>query len=233
MIRTRGVGIDEGLLEEVTTVSRAEARKELGIDNDTFLVLSIGELIPRKRCDVAIEAVGKICGKRTLLLLGDGPERDQLQSVIVSRTEGQDEFHARCEGSQSDVRKYLTAADCLVHTALQEGQGLVILEAMAMGVPVVAFSVRGPRELLGNDRGLLAEPGDAAALVPLLQRVRDERVTLKDMTRRARSFAMSFSRAEQARKFAETYVAVCAARERVDRRVIQRLWQKDVVPFQG
>lgn len=110
-------------------------------DEPTFLVL--GRLAPIKRLGLALDlwaAVRERLGRGRLIIAGDGPEYEELAARDVAGVE--------LLGWVSDERKteLLTNAWCLIHTAEQEGWGLVITEAAAYGTPTLAFDVPGVRD---------------------------------------------------------------------------------------
>ena len=110
-------------------------------DEPTFLVL--GRLAPIKRLGLALDLWAKVrerLGSGRLVIAGDGPEYEALAERDVPGVE--------LLGWVSDERKaeLLTTSWCLVHTAEQEGWGLVITEAAAYGTPTLAFDVPGVRD---------------------------------------------------------------------------------------
>ncbi len=97
-----------------------------------------------------------------VLLVGEGPEREALVRLSYA-LKIQD--HVVITPSVEDTRIPLAAMDLFVYPSLQEGFGLAIVEAMASGVPVVATSAGGPKDIIENGvSGLLVPPGDTEAL---------------------------------------------------------------------
>jgi glycosyltransferase involved in cell wall biosynthesis len=130
-------------------------------------VLWAGLMVPVKRLDVLLDALVDVDMPATLL--GDGPEAATVKRGIVSRGLR----HVAAPGFVADVRPYLARADVLALTSAAENCPLVVLQAMAAGVPVVASSVGGVPELVEDGvTGLLVPPGDAPALAAALTRVR-------------------------------------------------------------
>jgi teichuronic acid biosynthesis glycosyltransferase TuaC len=143
---------------------RAEARRLLALPEDAFVIAFIGRLTPEKGVDVLLEAVAGLPEPATLLLVGDGPLLAQAQrapGVVAAGVQP----HAA-------IPRYLAAADLLVLPSLREGLPTVLVEAGAMGVPVVASAVGGVPELLDEERGYLVPPGAVDALRDAITHVR-------------------------------------------------------------
>jgi glycosyltransferase involved in cell wall biosynthesis len=104
----------------------------------------------------------------TLLIAGDGEERDRLRSR--ARNLGLDPARIRFLGHRDDVPDLLGACDLFVLPSHTEGLPLSVLEAMSHGLPVVATAVGGVPEALG-DTGLLAPARDAGALAERMERL--------------------------------------------------------------
>jgi glycosyltransferase involved in cell wall biosynthesis len=152
---------------------RDRARAELGLAPGALVVLCLGRLVPVKGVDVVLAATRDLAGVE-VLVAGDGPERPRLEAAgPAARFLGDVAGAARARA--------LAAADllCLPSRVLRdgrtEGAPTVILEAQAVGLPVVASRVGGTPDLVrdGED-GLLVPEGDAAALRRALQRLRAE-----------------------------------------------------------
>lgn len=141
---------------------RAAVLAELGLPADTFLVLGCGSIHPRKGADlfvqVAREAVA-MSGSETLFFLWIGSEQDQSQfgrwcehdlaAVGLTRT-------VRFAGGRRSTADYFGAADAFALTSREDPFPMVGLEAMARGVPVVAFEgAGGAPEVLGEGAGIV------------------------------------------------------------------------------
>ncbi len=132
------------------------------------VVVCVANLFAYKGHRVLLEALSSLVSEGLqcrLALVGDGPERSALEEEV--RVRGLDVLFA---GQRTDAARYVAAADVVVLPSLHEGMSNAIMEAMALGRPVVATSVGGTPELLG-DTGLLCPPGDPRALAEALRRV--------------------------------------------------------------
>ena len=150
---------------------RAEAREELGLDDDAQVVGSVAMLRPEKGHDLLLEAFRRVRGagsRSVLCLIGDGSERRQLETLADRLGVAPAVVWA---GRRDDARRLASAFDVAVLCSRSEGLPLAALEAMAAGVPLVATRVGGLPDLLSDGSGVLVDPDPdcvAAALSGLL-----------------------------------------------------------------
>jgi glycosyltransferase involved in cell wall biosynthesis len=145
---------------------RRRRRAALGLGPEEMLLLFVGRLVPVKGVELLLEACAGLAIH--LVVLGDGPERSALQRRACARG-----LSAHFLGEQSAEARdeWLAAADLLVLPSLilpdgrTESAPLILLEAMAAGLPVVATRVGGNAELIRNGvNGLLVPPGEVEPL---------------------------------------------------------------------
>jgi glycosyltransferase involved in cell wall biosynthesis len=154
---------------------KASVRAELGLA-DGYVALSVGNLVPEKGHDLAIEAISSI-DNLTLLIVGDGAEESALARLVAERGLAS-RVRFLPARSQSELARIYSAADLLVLASSREGWPNVILEAMACGTPVVATNVGGVPEIVTDPRaGSIAPsrtgPAIAAEIRRLLSEPRD------------------------------------------------------------
>ncbi len=143
-------------------------REELGVPNDVPVFVSIGRLIPRKGYDTLLRAWQNIRGAY-LVIVGDGPLREEL-GVETKKLGIAD--RVLITGFVSNERKtqLLSMADGYASAALHEGFGIVFLEAMEAGLPIVAFEEGGHCDfLVHNTNALLATAGNQTEFTAHLQ----------------------------------------------------------------
>jgi glycosyltransferase involved in cell wall biosynthesis len=132
------------------------------VPDDARVLLAVSRLARQKGVDVAIRALAALPHDTVLVVLGEGPERGELERLASDLGIGQRVF---LPGRVPDVASWLQRARVFVHPARWEGFGLGVLEAMLAGLPVVASNVSSLPELVVNGKtGLLVPPDDAAAL---------------------------------------------------------------------
>jgi glycosyltransferase involved in cell wall biosynthesis len=143
--------------------ARAQARLELGIPGDAWVVGTVGRLAPEKDQGMLIDAMAAQLGEhRQLVIVGDGPERARLTARVDATGHGK---HVHMTGARSDVQTLLAAFDAFALTSRTEGLPLVLLEAMAMGIPVVSTAVGGIPDLVEHRvTGFLLPRGDVPRL---------------------------------------------------------------------
>ena len=191
------------------------SRAKYGFDRGDVLLISIGRLISRKRIDQLIAAVAEIGDPRVkLVLLGDGPRARELRAA-ASRL-GVDR-QVKFMGAVDETTKFelLSVADLYVSTSEHEGFGLVFLEAMASGLPIVCYERGGQSDFLAD--------GSTGHLVPVNDRasfVERCRCLISDPVRRAsigisnRSRIRDFYIERCARRYEEVFEAVIRERRR-------------------
>ncbi|MHA3736966.1 glycosyltransferase family 4 protein [Pseudomonas sp. Eth.TT006] len=146
-----------------------------GTDRQRWLAGYVGRLSSEKGPDLFLDALIPLCHQHPQLdavMLGDGPERDQLQARIDAAGLTQ---RIRLPGYQTAMQPWWQRLHVLVISSRTEGTPMILLEAMQAGVPVVAFAVGGiPDVLEHRHNGLLAPPADSAALARQLDNLLSE-----------------------------------------------------------
>lgn len=151
---------------------KRNARAQLNIDPDKSVVVAVGRLSKEKAFDFLIQSFTDLLQtgiEATLVIAGDGPERDALQNQITSLG---CEDSIQLVGHVSDPRNVYAAADVFALSSTSEGLPNSLLEAMACGVPVVATSVGAvPTVITDEANGLLCTAGDPSVLTLALNRL--------------------------------------------------------------
>jgi len=185
--RIRQIGNGVRLEPPTEPCSREELLAELGLPEDARLVGHIGRLWPQKRPKDAIWSVDLIKVIRRdvhLLVIGDGPLRER---VIRYRNQVEIRDHVHLLGQRDDLPRLMPHLDVLLSTSGYEGQSNVILEAMTLGVPVVATDIPGTRELITHrESGLLVPVGDRVGFAREVCRLIDDRPLAEQLTAAAR-----------------------------------------------
>ncbi|WP_251344439.1 glycosyltransferase family 4 protein [Haloplanus halophilus] len=125
-------------------------------------VLMVGRLAEGKGFDVLLDAAERLEEDVSILIAGDGPLQSDLEKEIYDRDFG-DVVHLL--GYRTDIPNMMAGSDILVLPSFREGTPLVIIEAMAAGLPVIATNIAGIPELIDDTKtGYLIKPGDASTL---------------------------------------------------------------------
>jgi glycosyltransferase involved in cell wall biosynthesis len=152
---------------------------DLRLPEDARLLLSVSRLEPQKGIDVALEALVELPPEAVLVVLGEGPQRAELEAL--ARQLGVTE-RVRFPGRVGDVAALLRQAEVLVHPARWEGFGLALLEAMLCEKPVVASRVSSiPELVLDGETGILVPPDDPSALATALGILLEDRAHAAQM----------------------------------------------------
>jgi glycosyltransferase involved in cell wall biosynthesis len=141
----------------------------LGVDPGRPVVLAVGRLAAQKGFGTLLEAAVRwrdIEPEPLLVIAGEGPLEAELKSQAARLR-----LDARFAGQRDDVLALLAAAAVFVLPSRWEGQPLILQEALAAGVPVVATRVGGTPQVTGEDAALLVPPGDAARLADAVRAV--------------------------------------------------------------
>jgi glycosyltransferase involved in cell wall biosynthesis len=164
-IRVVPRGRSRAALGESSLARRSAVRDSLGWGADRPVVLNVARQEPPKGHVLLAEAMAEVLRHRPDALLGlvgrEGRSTAELEKQI--RRLGIGESVARL-GVRTDVGDLLAAADVFAFSSLHEGLGGAVVEAAALGVPVVAFGLPALREVLGDDHPWLVETGDTRAL---------------------------------------------------------------------
>lgn len=146
------------------TLDRAGARAELGLRSSAIVLGMVGRLRPEKRHDLAIAALAQLRARGldiTLCVVGDGPLRPDLEALAETLGVSDAVLFA---GERPNAGRLARAFDLMVMCSTFEGMPLAALEALVVGVPIVATAVGGLPELVRPGTGILVSPGDPEAL---------------------------------------------------------------------
>lgn len=164
VFHVHGVGANTSKFYVMCNEEKKNIRKELGIADDTKVILNIGELLPNKNQKTAIASMEKVIKQMPdskLLIAGNGSEKENLEYLI---REKHLEEHVTMLGYTTEIHKYLNICDMLVACSLREGLPLNLIEAMLCGKPIVASKNRGHKELVKDGiNGYLVDAKDVDA----------------------------------------------------------------------
>jgi glycosyltransferase involved in cell wall biosynthesis len=151
---------------------------------DDTLLLYVGRISTEKQLQHLKPVLEQVPGTR-LALVGDGPARAELEAIFAGTAT---QFMGYMQGEA--LSQAYASADMLVFPSALESFGLVIVEAMAAGLPVVASRVGGVLEVIDEGvNGYSFDPGDIMALVEGVRRIAADRAQMAGMGRAARAFA--------------------------------------------
>ena len=189
-------------------VARERVRRELGIAAGAWVIGTVGRIAVEKNQALLVRAAAPLLGQNTrLVIAGDGPLLPAVTELVRSLRIA-DFVHLL--GARSDVPDVLNALDTFVLSSDTEGLPLVVLEAMATGVPVLSTRVGGvPTVLDDGETGFLIPIGDEAAIRDRMIRLRDDPAASRACGERGRAAAiLRFSAARMQRDYLALYTRV-------------------------
>jgi len=173
----RVVRVYNGTTDNTSAQSRETVRNKLGVSDDAELILTAARLEPEKDASTLLAAAERLAKIRPSgwcwLIAGEGSMAADLESQTAARWPD-DQPPVRFLGRRDDMLDLMHAADLLVHPAPAEPFGLVLIEAMAAGLPVIATNGGAAPEIIEPEQtGWLFEPGDDASLAQVVHQALD------------------------------------------------------------
>ncbi len=170
---------------------REDIRSKYAIPQDALVYIFIGRITRDKGINELFEASRMLLDSHKdayLLLVGDAENTGSLNAELYQWS--QDEPRVIYCGYSNEVEKYLAAADVYVLPSYREGFGSAVVEAEAMGVPVIVTDIPGPTDAMINEKtGLLAKKGDVASLYDAMVRMYDHAELRAEYGKNAQLFA--------------------------------------------
>ncbi len=190
---THGVGVNENRYLPATDKEKSELRKKYGFSDEQKILLIIGELLPNKNQQMAIRMMKKVIESYSdalLLIAGNGPEKDNLESLIH---ELHLENNVKLLGYCTYLEEYQKLIDISVACSKREGLPLNIVESMLAENPVVATKNRGHCELIEDGvTGYLVDIDDVDMMAEHVVELLSDKEKLTKMKKNCRSFALQY-----------------------------------------
>lgn len=210
-------GRDLARLGRASIDRRNAVRAMLGVPADAEVVLSVGRQEPQKDQALLLRAVATLTSTRprlTVLHVGRAGKATAELERLAATTELAG--RVRFLGHRDDVGDLLAASDVFAFPSVYEGLGGSVLEAMALGAPVVVSDAPALVDVVEGGRGGLVVPvGDAAALAAAVERLLDDRALAAALAQQARQiFADRFTLERSAGRMVDMYAQVAGARSR-------------------
>jgi glycosyltransferase involved in cell wall biosynthesis len=164
-----GIGIDLDWYVPTPEMlkSAGELREKLCIDADDAIFATIAEMTPNKNHHLVLHAMAhNNCQNHHVVFAGDGEMRRSLEDE-AARLQLSDRVHFL--GVVDDIRPLVLASAATILTSRREGLPRVVLESLALGVPVIGTKIRGITDLVGDDGGVLIECDDAFGLAQAMR----------------------------------------------------------------
>lgn len=157
--------------------------------NDKPIVLFVGNLIKRKNVDSLLEAKKIANSDYYLVVVGDGP----LFKKLTKKVEDENIRDVIFTGSRDDVESIIPSCDVLILPSFSESFGLVLIEALACGKPVIGSDVGGISEIINDDVGLLVNPNKISSIANAVDTIVNDENLRGIFSMNARNRALDFS----------------------------------------
>jgi len=179
------------------------------VNKKNIKLVNIGSFVAKKNQAFLVDVISILKMKEyeiTLDLLGDGPDRKKIEQIIIDINLTKNIF---CRGSISNVEEYLHNSIIYVHSATYEPFGLVLLEAMAAGLPVVCLDGKGNRDIIKNGfNGFMIEKPDANLFAEKIIEIISNQKLYTEMSENAVKFAADYDINKYVDKLIEFYYSI-------------------------
>ena len=189
--RIPGMGVDFTRLDAAAPEARERLRRELGVPLDAFVLIYPAEFSPRKSQAVLIRAMAELPERAVLALCGRGEELENCRCLAADLgLEGRVLFPGQVE----DMPAWYAMADAAVTASRSEGLPFNVMEAMHMGLPVIASRVKGNTDLVKDGvTGLLYPYGDSAACAACIRRLLEDPALCRSLGEKAKAAAEPYA----------------------------------------
>ena len=194
-------------IEPIEFLSRQEAREKLNLDNNEFIIGSVGNLYKTKGFIYLIEAIKQLIDEgidAKAVIIGEGPERQNLENLISKHNLKNKIILA---GRIQQAAELLSAFDIYVCSSIKEGLSYTIIETMLNGLPIIATKVGGNPELIEEGKtGFLIEPQNSLALSNKIEEIINTSDLQQELSTKARIKAQEeFNLEKMVKKTKEVY----------------------------
>jgi len=195
--------------DDVEFADRRAARAVLGLPDDLPVIGWVGRLSTEKAADVMIEATRHLSDMpHVVSIIGSGSQEAALRERAAELGY---EDSIRFHGTVADAATLYHAFDCLVLSSRTEGTPIVLFEAMAAGVPIVATRVGGVPDVVGESEALLVAPDDPEGLAAAIRHVLSDEAGARRRAASARErLSSAFEAVSWVRAYEDVYARVTA-----------------------
>jgi len=180
------------------------SRKQLGLKKDVFYLIGIGRLVKRKGFDFLINSLAKLNNKKVhVLIIGEGPERDNLNQ-LATNLNIKDQVHLLGNVPEEKKFQYISNSDTYILSSVHEGFGIVLQEAMQVGLPIIATDNGGQVDLIENNiNGLLIKYEDENQLNKSIEELLNNKKLTTKISKTNKNKIKEFKLKDIARQYVE------------------------------
>lgn len=143
-----GIGVDTKKFY-ISDFDSRKKKEELGIESDSIIVLSVGELNQNKNHDVIVHSIARMHNPKIHYFIAGKGEREKYLKDLSKRLK----VNLHLLGYRTDIVELLNMADIFAFPSFREGLSVALMEAMSAGLPCVASKIRGNTDLIVNKKG--------------------------------------------------------------------------------
>lgn len=185
LIAPEKISVVHNGITPIVFLPKEEAKKDLALSNDKFIIGTVGNLYLTKGTDVLINAVSlidkKILSQLQILIIGDGNLKSNIKNQISKLGL---EKNISLLGNIENSSQYLHAFDIFVLPSRKEGFPFTLLEAMQAGLPIIATDVGGNKEALGN-AGILVKSENPKAIAEAIEKLYNNEALRKTLSQQS------------------------------------------------
>lgn len=197
-IHYNSVDINKFKEEPEEKINESKFKKDLfnefNIDSNKPTILFVGNIVKAKNINLLIEAKKLLKTDCNLLIVGDGVLLKDLKDKVAKDIKNNEIDNVYFTGARKDVEKIIPTTDLLVLPSFTESFGLVLLEALACGKPVIGSNIGGIKEIITEDVGLLINPNDKEDLANAIDKILTDDDLRNKFKSNARNRAKEFSK---------------------------------------
>jgi L-malate glycosyltransferase len=171
---------------------KSNFKREIGINSEKPVILFVGNLVPQKGVEYLIKSKKFLKTDAEIVIVGNGPLYPKLKGMV----EYEGIKGVTFTGARNDIYNVMPAADVVVLPSISESFGIVLLEAMASGKPVVGTDVGGIPEVINENFGIIVKPRKPMELAEAINKILLDNQLKKKMGYEARKIAMKFATLE-------------------------------------
>ncbi len=158
------------------------SRKELNLEDDKIYLISVGRMVKRKGYEYLIQSLAGLPKNINAIILGEGPEKENLLK-LAQKLKVENRLILPGFVSEEEKFQYLDNADVYVLNSLHEGFGIVLQEAMQVGLPIVATNNGGQVDFIKEgENGFLIKPQDSKLIAEKVKKIIKNPETMKKMS---------------------------------------------------
>jgi 1,2-diacylglycerol 3-alpha-glucosyltransferase len=201
-------------MERFASGDGARFRAKLDIQPDQPTLVHVGRIAHEKNIDFLFRVLRKVADRVprvVMIVAGEGPALAHCKSLVASLGLGNQVRFVGYLSRDSELLDCYRAGDLFVFSSRTETQGLVLLEAMALGVPVVSTAYMGTADIVKPERGARAAPDDENGFATLVMELLANPLMRAVMSAEARTYAATWSAQAMAAKLAAFYSSTLQA----------------------